>query len=233
MRACIKCGIEKEESLFAKGRNVCKACRSSQSMKGYYKHRDARLQTAAEYRNSNKEKVSKAKSKCYYDNIEYYRNQKRDYYHTHKPEINEQKKIYNKRLYDTTPLYRLKVQVSALIRVNLANGSKAKYGKAVQIIGCSIESLMEQFGVRTVAEMKGMHIDHICPVAQAQTEEEVIKLNHHTNLRLIPASENLLKSDSRTPEGESLCQQLLGRPWIEPTLPQQGLDFPQSPCYNI
>lgn len=153
------------------------------------------------------------------------------------PEHREKRRRWN-RLYTTRRLkidkvYALKKHVRATIRNAFIRKGYAKSDKAEAILGCSIDQLYVHFNVSAFESIDGMHIDHICPIAQAKTEEEVIKLNHHTNLRLIPASENLSKSDSRTPEGEELCQILLGRPWLEPTLPQQPLDIAPSPCYNI
>ena len=37
------------------------------------------------------------------------------------------------------------------------------------------------------------HIDHIIPIASAITEEDVIRLNHYTNLRPLWAKDNLAK----------------------------------------
>ena len=40
-----------------------------------------------------------------------------------------------------------------------------------------------------------VHIDHIIPLATAKTKEEVIKLNHYTNLQLLKAKDNWQKRD--------------------------------------
>jgi hypothetical protein len=42
------------------------------------------------------------------------------------------------------------------------------------------------------------HIDHIVPLATAKCEEDVIKLNHFTNLRPLWAADNLKKNSNRT-----------------------------------
>ena len=43
------------------------------------------------------------------------------------------------------------------------------------------------------------HFDHIIPISSAQTEEEVIKLNHYTNFQPLWAEDNLRKSNKIEP----------------------------------
>ena len=43
--------------------------------------------------------------------------------------------------------------------------------------------------------VEAVHIDHIKPLKQCNTEEEVIKCCHYTNLQLLKAKDNLKKGD--------------------------------------
>ena len=45
-------------------------------------------------------------------------------------------------------------------------------------------------------ELSLLHIDHIIPISSAKTKEDVIKLNHYSNLQYLFAEDNLEKGDS-------------------------------------
>ena len=71
---------------------------------------------------------------------------------------------------------------------------------SMKILGCSFN----EFKIHIEKQfLKGMtwenrsewHIDHIVPISSAKTEEDVIKLNHYTNLRPLWAKDNLIKSN--------------------------------------
>jgi hypothetical protein len=55
------------------------------------------------------------------------------------------------------------------------------------------------------------HIDHIVPLSVAETEAELIKLGHYSNLRPLFAKDNLAKSDQMLNEFIPLRITLLGR----------------------
>lgn len=69
-----------------------------------------------------------------------------------------------------------------------------------EIIGTSIEGLIKYlsstFKDRYGREWDGVekvHIDHIIPLATAKTEEEIIRLNHFSNLQLLTPEDNISK----------------------------------------
>lgn len=119
----------------------------------------------------------------------------------------------------TDSFFKMKHNIRSLISMVLRARSFTKNSKTAILLGCSydefkihIESL---FDSTMNWDNYGSYwtYDHICPCAQAQTEEELIKLQHYANIR--PYKDNLVKSDNKTPEGEQMCSQLLGRKWRE------------------
>lgn len=118
--------------------------------------------------------------------------------------------MYFHRRRKNDPLFALRMRVSNLILKQLQAGYTEKSKKTTDLLGCSYETLMEHLGPKPEGNY---HLDHIVPCAQAKNAEELIKLQHYTNFRWLPAKENLEKCCSRTPEGEELCRKLLGREW--------------------
>lgn len=112
------------------------------------------------------------------------------------------------------PLYRFR----QYFRTSVKNYAKKHEGYLLNevstYIGMGYEELFNMLTDNGAVPMQGRHVDHICPLSQAKTVEELKKLQHYSNLRLITSEENKKKSDSRTPEGESLCRTLLGRDWL-------------------
>ena len=80
-----------------------------------------------------------------------------------------------------------------------------KTSKTAQILGCSFEefhkhlkgTFEENYGIPfSQIDEKLLHIDHIIPLATAKTQEEVLKLNHYSNLQYLFAEDNLSKGAS-------------------------------------
>lgn len=97
-----------------------------------------------------------------------------------------------------------------------------KQHKTEALLGCAVEELIRHVeGLfepwmtwDNYGNKKGRwSLDHICPVSQAQTEEEVLLLQNFSNIMPLGHSENIRKFTSKTPLGEQLCKSLLGREW--------------------
>lgn len=98
------------------------------------------------------------------------------------------------------PVYAAKERVRALIKQCLKTSGTEKTSRTSQILGCTTKQFKEHLERQFLPNMgwhnfSEWHIDHIVPISSAKTEEEVIALNHFTNLRPLWASENLRKSN--------------------------------------
>lgn len=84
----------------------------------------------------------------------------------------------------------------------VCKGVYKKSNKTENILGCTIpefiEHLQSLFTEGMTLENNGQckecwHIDHKIPLSTAKTEEEIIKLNHYTNLQPLWSRDNLSK----------------------------------------
>jgi hypothetical protein len=164
----------------------------------YQENKEMLIDKHKTYRENNKEK-EQIRHKIYRENnadkIKIYRisyKEIRNLKHIEKMKIN--------------PLYKLKHNIRGLIK----NGFKSKYyikqSKTQDILGCSFEEFKlhlesqfenwmnwDNFGNSIdgiIEPNKTWDIDHIIPISLAKTEEDIIKLNHFTNLQPLCSYEN-------------------------------------------
>jgi hypothetical protein len=208
-KTCSKCGEEKLLTDFYKNknckdgyRNVCKdCCKEKQN----------------QYRNDNRDIVLEKKKKYYYDNrdiilekkkTEYYESEynktenvilrKEERHNKALQNKKEYQKEYRNKRWKEDGLFRLKYNIRRRIKDFLDN----KVLQTEKIVGCSWEELKRHLESQFKEGMTwdnygqyGWHIDHHIPLKSANTEEEIIKLNHYTNLKPLWWYENLSKGD--------------------------------------
>lgn len=160
----------------------------------------------------NKVELRQKKKQDYWANIEKHRAANKANYEKHREKriaascnyaknnrvkVNEILKRYKakKRL---DPIYVLSQQMSCLVRISLVNKGFPKRGKTIDIVGCDWNTFASHIERQFLPNMtwdnrSEWHIDHIIPLASAKTEEDVIRLNHFTNLRPLWAKDNLSK----------------------------------------
>jgi hypothetical protein len=99
-----------------------------------------------------------------------------------------------------------------LIQNNVRNSFKrkgfSKTSKCREILGADWDVVKRYFESKFLDGMNwdnqgDWHIDHILPISTAVTEEDVLRLNHYTNLQPLWAEDNIKKSDVLT-EGSYL-----------------------------
>ena len=203
-KICSKCGVEKEISNFRKEKRTkiglqskCKQCEKEYRLKNHEKYNNY----MKEYYKNNKEELLQ-KSKIYREkHKEEKRLQDKKYRQEHRKELNK-KQLERK---ENDPIYRLKCNVRGMIKNSFRRRGFKKKQKGEKIYGCTVNELIEHL-IKTYEDnynenwkweyLKDVHVDHIIPLANANTEEEVVKLCHYTNLQLLKAKDNLDKKDS-------------------------------------
>lgn len=218
MKSCSKCDQFKDLTEFGTrqrakdGRkSACKVCLRADNI-GYYDRNSAKesLRKKRAYV-ENREQILDKTLGYYYKNkeqIAVHRKQRRENH----PEIYQaHSKKYREKYPEYAKVYRRerrKVDPKFKIIGNLRNRlcSVLKYKKwnknnsFRQYIGCSLEELKShlenQFTEGMAWDNHGKwHIDHIIPLSSANTEEELYKLCHYTNLQPLWAIDNMKKSN--------------------------------------
>ena len=138
-----------------------------------------------EYREKNKE-VLKIKAK---ERLTQRMDQHRDYC-----------KKYQMRRKQSDPLFKLIQNTRSLIATSLRKMRTGKKEKTEQILGCSFEEFKTNLESKFLEGMSWdnrymWHVDHIIPVSYGTTEEEIIALNHYTNLQPLWAVDNIRKKN--------------------------------------
>lgn len=120
-----------------------------------------------------------------------------------KPKTEEQKiarKIRDSKRRKNDPIYRMKHNIRSRIRAVCKNRFSGKTERTEEILGISIplfkKHIEQQFKEGMSWDNYGVktwHIDHIIPISLAKTKEQVIMLNHYTNLQPLWARENISK----------------------------------------
>ena len=106
--------------------------------------------------------------------------------------------FYNKKRMRENPLAKLSCILRTAIWKSIKQASFSKKSKTEKILGCSFLDLQVHLQNKFVNGMNWnnhgkWHIDHIIPLSLAKTEEDIIKLNHYTNLQPLWAIDNLKK----------------------------------------
>lgn len=145
--------------------------------------------------NRRKQKEYRSKVDCSKRNREAYLKNRKKYI--------ENKVKYNRNRLDTDPIFRFKNRIRTSIRGAFRRtGKGSKKTKTENILGCSttfFKNYIEQQFVDGMSweNMQLWHLDHIIPLAEANTEEDVIRLCHYTNYQPLWAIDNMRKGASR------------------------------------
>jgi len=97
-------------------------------------------------------------------------------------------------------LFSIRCRMRSRISFAIRSKGYSKTSKTREMLGCDWNHFMAHLEAKFVDGMTWgnrhlWHIDHIIPLASATSEEELIKLNHYTNLQPLWAEDNLRKGN--------------------------------------
>ena len=140
------------------------------------------------YREENKDNLKKWRE----ENKEKIREQRKKYREQNRNKINQ----YENKKRKEDPLYWLRSNIRSSISTMLNRKGYTKNSKTIEILGCSFEEFFlyleskfepwmtwDNRGLYNGTSNFGWDIDHIIPISSGLTEEDIIRLNHYTNLQ--------------------------------------------------
>jgi hypothetical protein len=158
-----------------------------------------------EYYEKNKDVIINKQKLYYIENKESIYKYREDY----KPIRNEKRRIEYMYKMNNDKLFYLKESIRSCIKQSFKRKGFKKISNTQNILGCSflefklyLESKFEDWmtwenrGLYNGELNYGWDIDHIIPISSAITEEDIIRLNHYTNLQPLCAYINrVIKKD--------------------------------------
>ena len=164
----------------------------------YVKNKTRILAVSSEYRAKNKEKIKIAQMAYREKNRERLNAWQLEYQKKNKEKINKYALDYHHKRYRSDPVYALSRIARRRVTLAFANNGYSKKGLTKDMLGCTFEELKDHlesmFSDGMSWENRGeWHIDHVIPLASADSEEAVIKLCHYTNLQPLWAFDNYSK----------------------------------------
>jgi len=203
MKECANCKQTKPLEEFYKAKRnshgrsyFCIACQS--------------IKRAMEYQ-ENKEKINEQNKEWYRNNKEKRKDACLRWASNNKEARNKIYDKYVKAREKIDPVFSLGNKVSlVLIRAIKSKGYR-KSKRTEDILGCTTQQFHQHMGPKPGTDFD---IDHICPISQAKTVEEVYLLNHYINLRWLSHAANVARNDKKDADAEEMCKKLLGREWL-------------------
>lgn len=177
MKICGSCNIEKHPNDFFKRslskdglQTICKECKYALKKIYYNKNKEAHVKRTLDWRDKNRER------------------------------FNEYRRKYKKSKRESDPLFKLRHNLSNRTSAAFRNRRWNKNSKTQEMLGADYETVFNHIESRfkhgmTWDNFGEWQIDHITPLASAETEKELIKLCHYTNLQPLWAEENISKGN--------------------------------------
>ena len=208
LKRCTKCKVEKPFDEFYKDKKAkdglccgCKSCQKEYNKSNKERRKEYAKEYYKEWYQKNKEAIKEYKKEYFKANKEHIKEHQKEWRDKNKEHHNEYHNEYRKQRRKTDPLFKLKDNLRSRTSKAFRNKGYSKNTKTQEMLGVDWE-ICKAYIERKFT--KGMswsnygdwHIDHVIPLASANTPERLKKLCHYTNLQPMWAIDNLIKSDS-------------------------------------
>jgi len=201
---CTKCNEEKlvQEFRLQKSngyeyhKSICKPCERENNKLYRENNKEKEANRLKEYRVNNIDKRLEYESSYREKNKKIINTYQKSYYRENKEIIGKRQRVYEKERRISDPLFKLSGNIRKMIRKSIKYNCYTKKSKTYEILGCSFEEFKEYLESLWESWMTwgnhgkyngevdyGWDIDHIQPLSSATTEEELLKLNHFSNLQ--------------------------------------------------
>lgn len=143
------------------------------------------------------EKFKESRRKYYLNNVDEEREKRKEYYYKNRQTERKKNDQWRKNKLKTDGFFRMKRRLRERIRDYMKGNHIGK--KTKEIVGLDYEEFKTYISNKFTENMAwdnygDWHLDHIIPLCEAKTEEELFKLNHYTNLQPLWAEDNLKKN---------------------------------------
>lgn len=197
LKICTKCGKAKDILKFGENagrkdgkQESCRECKALTDKFDRANNPGKSSEKSKKYYILNRESIIARTKQYSIDNADSIRQKNKEYFQLNKERWNQ----YGKDRAKIDPVYRMKVHMRKVLIKALNGTSKSK--KTEDILGCSYsefkEYIEDQFENWMTWDNKGLYngdfnygwdLDHIVPLCTAKSPEDVVSLNHYTNLR--------------------------------------------------
>lgn len=181
------------EKRYANG-SRCTACAAISGAEWIAANSEKQKQSIINWKKKNRDKYLRQKAEWQSKNRHRYRQKLKEWKEKNRAHINKSVRVRRQNDFAYSLSCRLRSRITGAIQ----RMGYPKKCKTSQMLGCSWDCFKSHIERQF---KKGMswgnrpewHIDHIVPLASARSEEEIVALNHYTNLRPMWAKDNQSK----------------------------------------
>ena len=204
MKVCVKCAKDnvsfyKDKNAADGHRNVCKACDIERRIKFAIANPYKTISAKKRYITNHPNKQKEVKDLILLRNPRYFADKAKEYRSRNREEVLVRRRKQDKERRKNDPLYQLRRAASNRISSAIIKGGYRKTSKTATMLGCDwltfkqyLESKFEP-GM-TWNNYGTWEIDHSEPCLIANSESELIKLQHYLNLQPLWKQDHITKT---------------------------------------